>query len=74
MDNNQEEERMIQKIRKLFALASNKGASGNESENALRMANALLMKHSIDKHKLHDKDEVFASFLEYDIILLAFEI
>ena len=62
-----EEERMIEKIRKLFALAANKGSQGNESENALRMANALLAKHAIDKFKLHDNEEVFASFMDYNI-------
>jgi hypothetical protein len=64
---NKDEERIIQKIRKLFALAANDGATGNESENALRMANALLAKHSIEKHRLHDPDQVFASFCDYPI-------
>lgn len=66
-ESNKDEERMIAKIRKLFALANNKSATGNESENALRMANALLSKHAIDKYKLHEQDEVFASFLDYNI-------
>lgn len=64
---NKEEERIIQKIRKLFALAANDGAEGNEAENAMRMANALLAKHSIEKHRLHDPDQVFASFCDYPI-------
>lgn len=64
---NNDEERLIQKIRKLFALSANGGATGAESETALRMANALLAKHSIDKFKLHEADHVFASFCEYPI-------
>ena len=64
---NKDEERIIQKIRKLFALAADKGATGNEAENALRMANNLLAKHAIEKHRLHDPDQVFASFCDYPI-------
>ena len=62
-----DEERMIAKIRKLFALANNSGSQGNEAESAMRMANALLAKHAIDKYKLHETDTVFCSFLDYDI-------
>lgn len=64
---NNDEERLIQKIRKLFALSANEGATGAESETALRMANALLAKHAIDKHRLHEEDAVFASFCDYPI-------
>jgi len=64
-DNN--EKRIIQKIRKLFALSANTGATGAEAETALRMANALLAKHAIDKHRLHEEDSVFASFCDYPI-------
>lgn len=56
-------ERMIEKIKKLFALAANSSAEGNEAENALRMANKLLEKHSIDKLNLADKDEVSCTFV-----------
>jgi hypothetical protein len=51
-------DRMIDKIKKLFALASNAGATGNEAENAMRMANKLLAKHAIEMHELHDNDDV----------------
>jgi len=61
------EDRLIEKIRKLFALSSNEGATGAEAETALRMANALLAKHAIDKHRLHEEDEVFCSFMDYNI-------
>jgi len=67
MNENKDEERIIEKIRKLFALSANTGATGAESETALRMANALLSKHAIDKYKLNKTDEVFASFMDYDI-------
>ena len=62
-----DEERMIEKIRKLFALSANAGATGAEAETALRMANALLAKHAIDKHRLHETDQVFVSFMDYPI-------
>lgn len=61
------EDRLIAKIRKLFALSANAGATGAEAETALRMANALLAKHAIDKHRLNETDKIFASFLEYPI-------
>ena len=61
------QEHMISKIRKLFALAADGGAATQEAENALRMANALLAKHAIEKHELHETEAVFASFLEYPI-------
>ena len=64
---NKDEERLIKKIRALFALANDMGTQGNESDNALRMANALLAKHAIERHRLAVKDEVFASFLDYNI-------
>ena len=62
-----DEERMIEKIRKLFALSANAGATGAEAETALRMANALLAKHAIDKHRLHETDQVFVSFMDFPI-------
>lgn len=65
MSDNKEEERLLGKIRKLFALSSNASATGSEAETALRMANALLDKHKIDKCKLNQTEEVFASFCTY---------
>jgi len=67
MSSNDKEERLIAKIRKLFALSANAGATGAEAETALRMANALLAKHAIDKHKLNETDKVFCSFMDYPI-------
>ena len=51
-------ERLIDKIRKLFALANCEGATENEAATALRMANKLLDKHSISTIDLADEREV----------------
>jgi len=56
-------QRIIEKIKKLFALAANEDSEGNEAENALRMANKLLEKHSIDKLNLADSDAVSCTFI-----------
>lgn len=68
MSQQSKENRIIEKIRKLFALAANEGATGAESENAMRMANAMLSKHSLEMSQLTGHDEkVFCTFAEYDI-------
>ena len=67
MSNEQAQNRIIEKIRKLFALANGKGTSGNEAENALRMANKLLAKHSLEMTQLTGNDEVFCSFMDYNL-------
>jgi len=68
MSQQDKENRIIEKIRKLFALAANDGATGAESENAMRMANAMLAKHSIEMSQLTGEDDtVFCTFAEYDI-------
>ena len=56
-------ERLMDKIRKLFALANCEGATENEAATALRMANKLLDKHSISTIDLADEREVSLSFL-----------
>ena len=43
---------MIQKIRKLLALAADPSAEGAESENAARMATRLMLKHGIEESQL----------------------
>lgn len=58
-------ERLIKKIKSLFALAANDSATGNESENALRMAEGLLRKHSIELFDLRDKESVGVSFHDF---------
>ena len=68
MSQQDKENRIIEKIRKLFALAANDGATGAESENAMRMANALLSKHSLEMSQLTGHDEtVFCTFAEYNL-------
>lgn len=68
MSQQDKENRIIEKIKKLFALANDDGATGAESENALRMANAMLSKHSLEMNQLtgHDED-VFCTFAEYNL-------
>lgn len=57
------EDRLMNKIRSLFALAANDGATGNESENALRMAHKLLIKHSMSMMDLNEVDETSIAFI-----------
>lgn len=56
-------DRLMKKIRSLFALAANEGATGNEAENAMRMANKLLEKHAISMMDLKEDDVVGISFI-----------
>jgi len=55
-------ERIITKIKKLFALANNKGATVNEAQTAMKMANKLLEKHSITAMDLEVKDDISINF------------
>lgn len=43
---------IIAKIKKLLALANDKGASEGERDNALRMAHAFLAKHNLDMQEV----------------------
>jgi len=58
-------ERLIEKIKKLFALADNAGATSNEAETAMRMANKLLDKHNLSMGDLKTNDVVFFSYIEF---------
>lgn len=51
------EERVIEKIRKLLALANNDGATEGERDNALRMAHNLLAKHNLSMSALEEPEE-----------------
>lgn len=42
------EDKILAKVRKLFNLANNAGATEGERDNALRMAHAFLAKHNLD--------------------------
>lgn len=50
-------ERIIEKIKKLFTLANNEGATVNEAANAMRMANKLLEKHNLNIASLAESAE-----------------
>ena len=67
MSNEAKQNRIIEKIRKLFALANGKGTEGAEAETALRMANAMLAKHSLEMHQLADNDDVFCTWADYNL-------
>lgn len=61
------QDRMIEKIKKLFALADDENSQGNESENALRMANKLLEKHALTTMDLGGGNaDVRITFKDYD--------
>lgn len=49
------EQRIIDRIRKMLALANDLAASENERETALRMAYNLLAKYNLDLADIHDK-------------------
>lgn len=65
--NEKNQNKIIAKIRKLFALANDKGSMGAESETAMRMANRMLEKHSLEMHQLADNDDVFCTFADYNL-------
>ncbi len=50
------EEKIIDKIKKLLALANNSAASEGERENALRMAHNLLVKHNLEMKDLQEHE------------------
>lgn len=49
---------IIEKIKKLMALATNSGATESEATTALEMASALMMKHNIDNSDLIEKPDM----------------
>ena len=57
-----DQEKIISKIKKLFALAGDEGAAENEAATALRMANNMLEKYSISMIDLADEDKVSVTF------------
>ncbi len=68
MSDQSKENRIIEKVKKLFALAACDGATGAESENAMRMANSLLAKYSLEMSQLTGTDEsVFCTWGEYNL-------
>lgn len=57
-------EKIINKIRKMFALANNEGAAPGEAENAMRMANNLMEKHMLTSMDLHTGDRITIDFID----------
>ena len=51
------EDRIIDKIKKLLALAQDDGATEGERDNALRMAHAFLAKHNLSMASLEEPEE-----------------
>lgn len=54
--------KLIEKIKKMFALANCEGAAPGEADNAMRMANKLMEKHNLSSIDLHTKEELTIKF------------
>lgn len=54
--------KLIEKIKKMFALANCAGASPGEAENAMRMANKLMEKHKLCSMDLKFDEEITLNF------------
>lgn len=50
------DDKIINRIKKMFALANNEGAAKGEAENAMRMANKLMEKYELRNIDLHTND------------------
>ncbi len=57
-------DKIIERIKKMFALATNEGAAPGEAENAMRMANKLMEKYSLSALDLHTQEEITIKFGE----------
>ena len=56
------DKKIIERIKKMFTLANDKGASLGEAENAFRMANKLMEKHNLSSMDLHNKEDLIFKF------------
>jgi len=56
------EQKIIDRIKKMFALANCEGAAPGEAENAMRMANRLMEKHALSSLDLHTSDSITIKF------------
>lgn len=61
--NNEINARLTAKIKKLFALADNKGATTAEASVALKMAEGLLRKHNLSMTELATDGEVVGAYI-----------
>lgn len=65
METNNKKEQVLEKIRKLLALADDAGASEGEVENALKMAQRLMIKHQIKEDEIEISiDDIGEEFVE----------
>lgn len=55
-------DKIISRIKKMFALANNTGATDGEAENAMRMANKMLEKYNLSMVDLHTEEAVGIKF------------
>lgn len=58
-------DKIIERIKKMFALANDDGAAAGEAENAMRMANKLMERHALSAIDLHTNEEIRMSFEPY---------
>ena len=56
------DKKLIERIKKMFALANDKGAAEGEAENAMRMANKLMEKHNLSHIDLHNSEDITIKF------------
>jgi len=54
--------KLIDKIKKMFALANDAGAAKGEAENAMRMANKMMERHNLTSMDLHNKEDITIKF------------
>ena len=59
-------EKIINRIKKMFALANNEGATPGEAENAMRMANNLLEKYNLQMMDLHTQEDMSIRIRDYN--------
>ncbi len=56
------ENKLIEKIKKMFAMANHANSNPGEAENAMRMANKLMEKHNLSAMDLHNKEDITIKF------------
>ena len=58
-------DKIIERIKKMFALANDAGAAAGEAENAMRMANNLMERHALSAIDLHTNEQMRVKFEPY---------
>lgn len=59
-------DKLINRIKKMFNLANDPGAAKGEAENAMRMANRLLEKHNLKMADLHTQENMSIRIRDYN--------